>query len=313
MTHSRTKLLAAGYCLLVSFSFCAVTAQEAGTKPSVASNCFGFDAANPSGLRELLRYRPSHEVLISAHRGGAQPGFPENCIATFEHSLAHGCAMLEVDPRLTKDGQVVLHHDATLDRTTSGSGPLIEKTLTELKQLTLTDLQGHPTEYQMPTLDEAIQWARGKTVLVLDQKDLPLKRRIEAITENDAAGFVMLIIGSVKDAVLVHQSNPDIVMEIMVPDLQRVKAIDESGVPWDRLIAFVGHQPPTDSALIEAIHQRGAMCMAGTSRNLDKDLASQGSGDSDLRIRYHDVLDFGIDVIETDLPIQLHQVFMPRD
>jgi glycerophosphoryl diester phosphodiesterase len=79
------------------------------------------------------------------------------------------------------------------------------------------------------------------------------------------------------------------------------------------LIAFVGHQPPTDSSLIDAIHQRGAMCMAGTSRNLDKDLARQGSGDRDLRKRYHDVRDFGVDVIETDLPIQLHQVFRSQD
>lgn len=276
--------------------------------PATNENCFGFTSSDPGGLRNLLRYTASHATLISAHRGGAQQGFPENCIATFQHSLQHGCTMLEVDPRLTRDGQIVLHHDSTLDRTTSGSGLLKQKTLAELKQLTLTDLDGNPTKYQMPTLEETIQWSRGKTVLVLDQKDVPLQQRIDAITKHDAESFVMLIISSMKDATQVHQSNPNIMMELFVSDMNRVQQIDQSGIPWDRIIAFVGHKPPTDKPLIDAIHQRGAMCMAGTSRHLDKELSKQGSSDIDLRKRYRDLIAFGIDVIETDLPIQVHQV-----
>jgi glycerophosphoryl diester phosphodiesterase len=295
------------FCLLIgSVGLLHLEAQE--SSPATAVNCFGFTSSDPSGLRRLLRYTTPNSTWISAHRGGAQQGFPENCIATFQHSLQHGCTMLEVDPRLTKDGQIVLHHDSTLDRTTSGSGPLKQKSLAELKQLTLTDLDGNPTKYQMPTLEETIQWSRGKTVLVLDQKDVPLKQRIDAITKHHAEGFVMLIISSVNDALQVHQSNPNIVMELMVMDVNRVQAIDQSGIPWDRIIAFVGHKPPTDKPLIDAIHQRGAMCMAGTSRHLDKELTKQGSSDIDLRKRYHDLIAFGIDVIETDLPIQVHQV-----
>ena len=96
-----------------------------------------------------------------------------------------------------------------------------------------------------------------------------------------------------------------------MPDLQRVKAIDKSKLPWGNLIAFVGHQPPYDRALIEAIHDRGAMCMAGTSRHLDRELANHTSGDKSIK-GYQNLLDFGIDVLETDLPIQVHKLLQPN-
>ena len=59
-------------------------------------------------------------------------GYPENCIATFEHTLQHTFSILEIDLQFTKDGQIVLHHDPTLDRTTTGTGPVADHTLKEL-------------------------------------------------------------------------------------------------------------------------------------------------------------------------------------
>lgn len=276
-----------------------------------AVNCFGFSVENDDGLQHFLRYKPNRSYALSAHRGGAQLGFPENCIATFENTLKHGCAMLEIDPRLTKDGAIVLHHDQTLHRTTSGTGRLRDRTLAELQELTLLDLDGNTSEFKMPTLKQAIDWARDKTILVIDQKDVPLDQRIAAISDNNAEGFVMLIISSLKHAEQVHKANPKIMMEIMVPDLKRVSEIDKSGLPWRNLIAFVGHQPPRDPDLIKAIHQRGAMCMAGTSRHLDRELANHTSGDKSIK-GYQNLLDFGIDVLETDLPIQVHKLLQPN-
>lgn len=287
-------------CLTVNTTLSQETTSE--------QNCFGFAASDPSGLKSWLFFDPQRSYALSAHRGGAQPGFPENCIATFQHSLAHGCTMLEVDPRRTKDGAIVLHHDKTLDRTTSGTGPLSDRTLAELQALTLKDLNGKPTAHKMPTLGQTIDWARNKTVLVLDQKDVPLEQRIAAITDNQAETFVMLIIGNLKQAQQVHASNPKITMEIIVPNIKRVEAIDEAGIPWTNLIAFIGHQPPYDAALIDAIHRRGAMCMAGTSRNLDLQLIKQTNPNTSLAEGYRSLLSQGIDVIETDLPNQVHDV-----
>lgn len=244
--------------------------------------------------------------LLSAHRGGAGPGFPENCLETFEHTLRHTFAMLEIDPRMTKDGEIVIHHDATLDRTTTGTGKVIDKSLAELKQLRLKDSEGNATSYQIPTLDETIKWARGKTILVLDQKDVPLATRVEKIREHRAESFVTMIVNSVKDAKTCHELNHDVLMEVMVGNHDKVAQFDEAGVPWSHVFAFVGHDPPTDKTLYEAIHQRGACCMIGTSRNLDTTFAQRVSQESSqMRDDYRQLISLGADLVETDLPSEL--------
>lgn len=91
-------------------------------------------AASPNELRELFVYSKEWMPLVSAHRGGPVPGYPENCIETFEHTLEYAYSMLEIDLRYSKDGHIVLHHDPTLDRTTTGSGPVDDYTLAELKK-----------------------------------------------------------------------------------------------------------------------------------------------------------------------------------
>src|SRR6185369_1446845 len=130
---------------------------------------------------DLLKYTGESLPLVSGHRGGAAVGFPENCIATFEHTLANTFAMLEIDPRYAKDGAIVVHHDPTLERTTTGKGRVVDMTLQELKQLRLKDTEGNRTEFQIPTLDEVLDWARGKTIVVLDQKDVSVEARVKKI------------------------------------------------------------------------------------------------------------------------------------
>ncbi|WP_161604521.1 glycerophosphodiester phosphodiesterase family protein [Roseiconus nitratireducens] len=259
--------------------------------------------ASPQQLRELFAPTGDPLPIVSAHRGGAGAGYPENCIATFEHTLSKTFSMLEVDPRLTRDGEVVLHHDATLDRTTTGSGRVADKTLAELKQLRLKDSEGNVTDDRIPTLDEALEWARGKTVLVLDQKDVPLKTRIEKIQQHDAESFAMLIVGNLADVKQVHRIAPDIMMEVMVPNRQKLKAFDQSGVPWSHVIAFLGHQPPTQPELYQLVHQRGGSTMVGTSRNLDQEVADKRIAQVPAAAEaYRDLIARGADIVETDLP-----------
>jgi glycerophosphoryl diester phosphodiesterase len=69
--------------------------------------------------------------LVFAHRGGAALA-PENTLAAFDRAIAMGADGLELDVRLARDGVVVVHHDARLDRTTDGSGPIAARTSGEL-------------------------------------------------------------------------------------------------------------------------------------------------------------------------------------
>jgi glycerophosphoryl diester phosphodiesterase len=72
--------------------------------------------------------------MIYAHRGGAALR-PENTIEAFDHGIACGADGLELDVHLSKDDVVVVHHDDTLERTTSGRGPLAQHTAAELARL----------------------------------------------------------------------------------------------------------------------------------------------------------------------------------
>lgn len=86
--------------------------------------------------------------LLVAHRGGSRLA-PENTLEAFRDAVERwGADMLEMDVRLTLDGEVVVIHDETVDRTTDGSGPVFSFTVEELRRLDagyrFTDPEGRP-------------------------------------------------------------------------------------------------------------------------------------------------------------------------
>ncbi len=294
--------------LLVSISpfwwltTCSASAQETSVQGTI-QQLHRLTPQTATQLQRLLSYDGARLPIVSAHRGGAGVGLPENCIATFEATLGKTFSMLEIDPRLTKDGEVVVHHDATLERTTTGRGVVAEQTWEELAELRLKDTHGDMTAHSMHTLDQVIQWARGKTILVLDQKDTPLVTRIQKISEHQAENYVMLIVGSLEDIKTVYRTNPNIMMEVFVGDRKKFEQFDQAGVPWRNIIAFVGHTPPEDAELLRMIHAKGALCMAGTSRNIDRRFIEHPeSGMAPLEADYRRLLDSGVDILETDIP-----------
>lgn len=72
-------------------------------------------------LRDFFKYTGNGSIIVSGHRGGYEEGYSENCIEGLENVLKQMPAFFEIDPRLTKDSVIVLMHDATLDRTTTGT------------------------------------------------------------------------------------------------------------------------------------------------------------------------------------------------
>ncbi len=89
--------------------------------------------------------------LIAAHRGGAGL-WPENSLTAFRNAICLPVDLIELDVHRCKDGLLVVHHDATLDRMTDGKGPLADKTWDELCSITVNDTDGEP----LPLLEEVI-------------------------------------------------------------------------------------------------------------------------------------------------------------
>ena len=108
-------------------------------------------------LRDFFKYAENGSIIISGHRGGYEEGYSENSIEGLENVLKQMPAFFEIDPRLTKDSVIVLMHDATLDRTTTGTGRVCDHTWKELQKLRLKDHSGKVTDCKIPTLEEVIK------------------------------------------------------------------------------------------------------------------------------------------------------------
>jgi len=130
--------------------------------------------------------RDKRGYLKIAHRG-ASASEPENTLRAFQKAVDLGADMIEVDVHLSKDGQPVIIHDATLERTTNGSGYVKDKTLLELKELDAG--QGE----RIPALQEAIDFARGKCGLYIELKDPATPGPVvETIRANGFEGEVII-------------------------------------------------------------------------------------------------------------------------
>ncbi len=262
---------------------------------------------NAKELRAFFQYTGKDIPFISGHRGGINKGFPENSIEALENTLRHTHATFEIDPRLTKDSVIVLMHDATLDRTTTGKGKVGDYTLAELKQLKLKDIDGNVTGYRIPTLEEMIRWAKGKTVLILDKKDVPFQMTADIIRRNNAEGHVMVTVHSAKEAKWYHEQNKEIVFEAFVKTQKALEEYEAEKIPWSHIMAYVGpDNKPELQPLYDNLNKRGVMCMISTAPTYDKlpDAAERTKA-------YQSIIEKGASLIEADRSIEAAEAIKP--
>ena len=110
-------------------------------------------------------------ILRIGHRG-ARGHAPENTLAAIECAIALHAHLVEFDVRATRDGQLVLLHDATLDRTTNGQGPIAEQLWSDVQRLTAGE--GQP----VPLLADALRTASGRIGVMIEIKAEGTARQI---------------------------------------------------------------------------------------------------------------------------------------
>lgn len=249
-------------------------------------------------LKSFFRHTSDRVPLVSAHRGGPTAGFPENCLATFDHTLRQTYALIECDVQLTKDSVLAMMHDDGLERTTNGTGKLSAKTWAELQQIKLKDNDGKLTDFSIPTLDQVLQWAKGKTIVQVDvKKGIPPRQIVDAIHKNGAQAYAIVITYSVEAAKQYHQLDSSLMLSVSVRNADELKRLEQAGVNLHRVAAFVGITEPSPE-LYELLHQRGIFCILGTMGNLDRRAAArQGNV-------YAQLIRNGADILATDFPVQ---------
>lgn len=175
---------------------------------------------NPSFTLLREKDNKSEYVWVASHRGDWIYA-PENSTTALEHAIFFGSDLIETDVRLTKDGKIIMMHDATVDRTTNGKGNIADLTLAEIKELRLRNNFGGLTDLKVPTLEEYIELAKDKILLYLDKAgyDLPgheqghmVKELLKVLKANNA----------IKQSVFVLDWPYSKAKEIFGEDLEKV-------------------------------------------------------------------------------------------
>ena len=177
---------------------------------------------------------------LAAHRGAGKLA-PENTLAAFRLGLAHGYRMAELDAKLSADGVAFLLHDATLDRTTSGTGRADALSWRELAQLDAG--AWHSAQYAgepVPTLATIARWSRANDVaLNVEIKPTPgRERETGAAIALDckalwAGADVVPLLSSFAEAALVAARE-------VAPELPRAYLTDQLPGDWRERVQRVG-------------------------------------------------------------------------
>lgn len=120
-------------------------------------------------------YMQNAQVLVIAHRGASEIA-PENTLQAFEEAIKAGADYIETDVHQTKDGDVVIMHDLSINRTCEVSAALKQKTGRKkvlIKDVSTSDflqLKIKKHSFSPPTLDSAIQFINGRTKLLIELK-----------------------------------------------------------------------------------------------------------------------------------------------
>jgi len=251
--------------------------------------------------RDFYTWSADRIPMVSAHRGGPYPGFPENAIETFEHVLKYTPAIIELDVAMTKDSVLILMHDDDLERTTNGHGKVDEVNFDYIQTLQLEDKNGKLTNFKIPTLAEALHWAEGKALLTVDiKRTVPFEKVVEEVKNAEAEPFAALISYTFPAAKKLHYLAPDLMLSVTIRNQEEIKRFEETGVPWTRVIAFTGlAERPLE--FNQAIHEKGAFTILGVLGNLDRQATARGDE------IYAGFVQRGADILATDRPIEAAQ------
>ncbi|GGB28852.1 glycerophosphodiester phosphodiesterase [Allosediminivita pacifica] len=127
-----------------------------------------------------------HGIEVVCHRGINHIA-PENTLAGARLTYDMGCDWLELDVRTTRDGEIVVLHDATLDRTTNGNGPILAKDWADIADLDAGSWKSaHWQDERLPRLAEMIDLAkaRGRRIYI-ENKAVPARQLLEFVEARD--------------------------------------------------------------------------------------------------------------------------------
>lgn len=283
---------------------CMASCKEAAPQYANRAEMIAAQIHNPN----------SKYVVVACHRGDWR-NYPENSIPAIESIIRMGADIMELDLKLTKDSVLVLSHDWTIDRCTTGKGRVSDYTLDELKQFRLKRAHGVATDsLHICTLREALECCKDRICVNVDQ-GYEYYDMVLAITEELGVTDQILIKGkhsvaTVAEKMAAHEHN---MMYMPIIDIQKEQGqklfqeyMDTKTVPlayevcWKKLT-------PEVSDCFKKVVESGSKLWVNTIWGslcgyLDDDKALDCGDPAEV---YDQVIALGASMIQTDRPEQL--------
>lgn len=195
---------------------------------------------------------PEWTVVNIAHRGGIVPGYAENTLAAYRRAISYGVDVIEIDLRGTRDGEVIILHDETLERTTDGRGKVTDHTLGELKQLNAGSGESIPSYAEVLDLvaDTGVK-------LLLDIKISPVLDKGKVVRLTESHGAVLDVIVGVRtlgDLRQFRRLNPNI---RTLGFIRRPEDIDDFVAGGIDIIRLWPEWIRADEEIVRKVHELG--------------------------------------------------------
>ena len=253
----------------------------------------------PERAANVFGYVPNKPAMISAHRGGGDyASYPENCVESFEFLAKQMPVIIECDIALTQDSVMVMMHDDSYERTTTGTGRVNERSFEYSQTLRLEDNAGKLTDYKVPTLERVLAWGKNKVVFTLDvKKSVPMPKVVQMVQRLNAQNYAAIITYTAQQAKQVYDLDPTLMISVTIRNREEYQRLHDLGLNDTNMIAFIGTREP-NRELCEFLHQKGIATILGTLGNLDKMAAAKGDQ------VYAQFVEAGADILSSDRPIE---------
>ena len=251
----------------------------------------------------------SDKVLVACHRGDWR-NWPENSLAAIESVIGMGADIMELDLKLTKDSVLVVCHDRTIDRTTSGKGRVCDITYDSIRRCVLKTGHGVKTTHRMPTLREALEVCKDRIVVNVDQGyeyyDLVL-----AVTEELGVTEQILIKGKRSTDVVAAKfsEHPRNMMYMPIIDILKPKGQalfaeyrDKGITPLAYEVCWSEYTPEVEACMREVISGGSKLWVNSLWPTLNGGLCDDAAFEGDPAEVYGKLVDMGATMIQTDRP-----------
>lgn len=167
---------------------------------------------------DLAARLATHRTIVCAHRGWLAPDRPENSLRTMRETEGRGRFMLEMDLAVSGDRRIVMMHDATVDRTTDGTGRVAELDAAARLGLHLRPQGGPPTTEIPPLFDDVLDWAATSpsALLMLDIKRSPPAQVMARVRRERLGNRVLLLTFDRPTAEAAFAADPAVLVSVLV-------------------------------------------------------------------------------------------------